>query len=169
MARVWSIAVIALAWVAIPPAPAPAKVVPNPLFCDGMVLQRGMPVPIWGTAGDGEKVTVKFQGQEASTTARDGTWMVRLKELEAGGPFELSIAGENEVDVKDVLVGEVWICSGQSNMAFTVDKSAEGREAVASSDDPKLRLFTVARGTAQEPRREVQGRWQVAGTGTVGS
>src|SRR5437762_13671287 len=99
-------------------APARAAVKPHGLFSDGAVLQQGMRVPVWGTAGEGEKVTVSFQGQTASTTARGGNWQVALKPLKAGGPFTLTLRGDNTVEVKNVLVGEVWVASGQSNMEF---------------------------------------------------
>ena len=97
-----------------------AEVKPNPLFSDGAVLQRGQKVPVWGTARDGEKVTVEFQGQKTSATAADGKWMVQLDSLTAGGPFTMTITGDNTVKVNNLLVGEVWVCSGQSNMAMLV-------------------------------------------------
>src|SRR5207253_2716325 len=93
-----------------------AAVKPNPLFTNGAVLQQGVPVPVWGSAEPGERVTVRFQDQAVSTIAKDGRWMVRLKPLKAGGPFTLTISGENSVQTQNVLVGEVWVCSGQSNM-----------------------------------------------------
>src|SRR5438132_8910746 len=99
---------------------ARAAVKPHALFSDGMVLQQGMRVPVWGSAEPGEKVTVRFQDQEVSTTAQDGTWMVQLEELKAGGPYELTITGKNVIHLRNVLVGEVWICSGQSNIEWPV-------------------------------------------------
>ena len=100
-----------------------ADVKPAPLFSDHVVLQSGMPVPVWGTASAGERVTVTLNGQKPSaTTGADGKWMVRLTDLKAGGPYEMTIAGSNTITVKDVLVGEVWLGSGQSNMEFTVSK-----------------------------------------------
>src|SRR5437762_473629 len=87
-----------------------ATVQPHGLFTDGAVLQQGMRAPVWGTAADGEKVSVSIQGQKAETTAKDGQWMVRLKPLRAGGPFTMTIAGENTVEVQNVLVGEVYVC-----------------------------------------------------------
>jgi len=102
-----------------------ADVAPNPLFSDGAVLQRGMAVPVWGTADEGEAVTVKFQGQEVAATARGGKWSVRLAELKPGGPFAMTIEGKNKVEVADVMVGEVWVCSGQSNMEWTLARAAE--------------------------------------------
>ena len=137
-----SLALVVLGWA----ASARADVRPGVLFTEGAVLQRGMPVPVWGTADDGEKVTVKIQDQEASTTAKDGKWMVRLPELKAGGPFVLTIEGKNKVEVADVLVGEVWICSGQSNMEWTLGRAAEAEAAKAARDDPSS-------GSTPSPRR----------------
>src|SRR5438874_13242855 len=88
--------------------PARAAVKPHALISDGMVLQRGMPVPLWGTAAENERVTVRFQGQEVTTTARDGTWLLRLRDLRAGGPFEMTSAGSNTVRLRDVYGGEGW-------------------------------------------------------------
>src|SRR2546423_6520640 len=107
-----------LLWI-ITASPLRAEVKPHGLFTDGCVLQQGMPAPVWGMAKAGEKVTVKIAGQSQSTTAAsNGTWMVKLKPLKAGGPFSMTIAGENTIEIKNVLVGEVWICSGQSNMQW---------------------------------------------------
>ncbi len=135
---------------------ATADVKPHVLFTDGAVLQRDVPVPVWGTADDGEKVTVKFQGQEISTTAKDGKWMVKLAELKAGGPATLTIEGKNKVEVVDVLVGEVWICSGQSNMEWTLNKAAEFEAAKAKADDPMLRLYTVPKAISDEALDTIQ-------------
>jgi sialate O-acetylesterase len=138
---------------------ARAVVKPNGLFCDGAVLQQGIAVPVWGTAKDGEKVTVKFQGRTAVTTAKDGRWMVRLQPLKPGGPFEMAIAGENTLTINNVLVGEVWLCSGQSNMAFGLYRADNAQAALAAANDPQLRLFTVPRGPADEPQTDVAGSW----------
>jgi len=158
MNRIRFAGLIALALIATVPA-LRAEVKPNSLFSDGMVLQRGVSVPIWGTAKDGEKVTVKFQGQTVVTTARDGRWMVRLKRLKAGGPFTLSIAGDNSITINNVLVGEVWVCSGQSNMAFQLARAANAKEAVAAAGDPELRLFTVPRSATDTPQADAPGAW----------
>src|SRR5688572_2386564 len=79
-----------------------AEVKPNGLICDGAVLQQKISVPVWGTARDGEKVTVKFRGQEVSTIAKDGRWLVKLKPLKAGGPFTLTIVGDNTITLTNV-------------------------------------------------------------------
>jgi len=151
-----------------------AEVKPNPLFTDGAVLEQGIDVPVWGTAKDGEKVTVTFDGQNASTVAKDGKWMVRLNPHKAGGPFTLTIAGENTVTVNNVLVGEVWVCSGQSNMAFSFSGTDTAATETPKADYPKLRMFTVSRKTALEPMAEAVGSWaectpaSVAGFSAVG-
>ena len=141
---------------------ATAGVKPNGLISDNAVLQRGTSVPIWGTADQGEKVTVGFQGQTVSTIARNGQWIVRLKPLKAGGPFTMRI---NDLEFKNILVGEVWICSGQSNMAFTVAKGDNAESAVAASKDSMLRLLTVPQNDNGEPALA----WQECGPDTVGS
>src|SRR4051812_23048090 len=88
---------------------APAEVRLNPLFSDGVVLQRGQMVPVWGTASEGEQIAVVVQGKKAVAICRDGRWRAELPALEAGGPFEMTIAGKNTVTLKNVLVGEVWM------------------------------------------------------------
>ncbi len=152
MKRTFTVASLALSTLLALPDLASADVKPHVLFTDGAVLQRDMPVPVWGTADDGEKVTVIFQGQEVSTTAKDGKWMVKLAALKAGGPAStLTIEGKNKVEVEDVLVGEVWICSGQSNMEWTLARAAEFEAAKAKADDPMLRLYIVPKAVSDEP------------------
>jgi len=107
--------------------PLLATVKPNALFSDHMVLQSGISVPVWGTAAPGEKITVAVGGQQASAvTGADGRWQAKLNALKSGGPLELSISGDQTpapLVITDVLVGEVWVGSGQSNMEFTVSKA----------------------------------------------
>lgn len=158
---------IAFMWVLAAPR-AHAEVKPNVLFSDGMVLQRDRPVPVWGTAADGEEVTVELAGHKAVAKAEGGKWRAMLPALEPGGPHEMTIssAGEKTV-IKDVLVGDVWICSGQSNMQWTLKQTANAPEAISASTNPKIRLFQVPRKPAAEPRTEVAGRWQACGPETV--
>ena len=111
------------------------------IISDGMVLQQGINVPLWGWADEGESVTVEFQGQKVVTTAKDGKWMVRLKPLKAGGPFTLTVSGKNKIEFKNVLVGEVWICGGQSNMQWRLRpvRQRRGRDRQREiPDDPPL-------------------------------
>jgi sialate O-acetylesterase len=160
---------------------ASAQVTPSPLFSDHMVLQSGMAVPIWGTADPAEKVTIKFNGQTKSAVAdAKGKWTVQLTKLKAGGPFEMTIAGgkagEAAITVKDVLVGEVWLGSGQSNMQFYVSKNGPGHapyglldeeKEIAAANYPQLRMFTVKNATAYTPQTDLAGEWQVCTPETV--
>ena len=146
---------------------ARAEVRLHPLFSDNAVLQQGVELPVWGTAKDGEKVTVTFDGQSASTTAKDGRWQVRLKAHKAGGPLSLNVEGGNKIAVKDVLVGDVWICSGQSNMAFGFPGASTAAAEAPNAKYPNLRTFTVARKTAVEPQTEPVGSWLACSPETV--
>jgi sialate O-acetylesterase len=123
---------------------AAAEVKLPPVLSDHMVLQRDAQVPIWGTAAPEEKVTVKFRDQEKTATAdRNGKWVVKLDALKAGGPDKLTITGTNAVTLEDVLVGEVWVGSGQSNMQGSVagySKGDAGLAKLAAGSYPKLRL-----------------------------
>ena len=152
-----------------------AEVKPSALFSDHMVLQSGMAVPVWGAATPGEAVTVTLNGQKQSATASvDGKWMVRLKSLKPGGPFRMTIAGNNMIVINDVLVGEVWLGSGQSNMAFTVSKKKapyaglvdEERE-IAEANYPQIRMFTGKTAKTYEPQTEIQGEWQISNSDNV--
>ncbi|HSR50998.1 MAG TPA: sialate O-acetylesterase [Acidobacteriota bacterium] len=130
------------------------------LFTDGMVLQRDARVPIWGTADDGERVTVSLQGQEVSTTARDGKWTVHLENLQAGGPFEMTISGKNTLRIQDVMVGEVWIAGGESNMEWPLLMTTNGNVSIASSSNDNIRLFNVDKTPASVPLPSVRGSWK---------
>ncbi len=151
-------------------AAAQAAVKPHALFSDAMVLQQGVSVPVWGTAGNGEEVTVRFQGQEQKTTAKNGHWRVNLDKLTAGGPFEMTIAGNDKahpLTLHNVLVGEVWVCSGQSNMEMAVISSAGAQDAIAKSRNPKIRLYTVPHNAAGAPTHSVAASWKECGPETV--
>lgn len=144
-----------------------ADVVPAPLFCDHAVLQQGVPIPVWGTADAGEKVTVTLAGATASAVARDGKWSVRLPALPAGGPHVLTIAGKNRLELADVLIGEVWVCGGQSNMERQLglragQKPIRNWEAeAAGANFPQIRHFGVAQHLALDPQTHVDGKWLV--------
>ncbi|MCX7008615.1 MAG: sialate O-acetylesterase, partial [Kiritimatiellaeota bacterium] len=120
---------------------ARAEVKPHPLFTDGAVLQRGVSLPVWGTAKAGEKVTVELCGQSATATAdADGKWMVKLGKCAAGGPFKMVIRGENTITLNNVCVGEVWVCSGQSNMEWPLRSAENGAQVIPNAADPQLRF-----------------------------
>ncbi|HWL51927.1 MAG TPA: sialate O-acetylesterase [Chthoniobacteraceae bacterium] len=142
-----------------------ADVTLSPLFSDGAVFQQKQPIPVWGKADPGEAVTVSLEGSEEKTTAdASGKWRVNLPAIPAGGPFELTVKGNNLVVVHDVAVGEVWIASGQSNMAFMLQATRD-TEAVAAAADPMLRFFTVARTAVIEPVDSLAlrgGPWQAS-------
>ena len=139
---------------------AQADVKLHNLFTDHMVLQRDIAVPVWGWADDGEKVTVEFRGKKVSTTAKGGKWMVKLGKLKAGGPDELKVSGKNSITLADVLVGEVWLASGQSNMEWSMRSSYQPFEDILAANNPKLRLFTVPKLKANEPVKDVVSAWK---------
>jgi len=137
------------------------------LFTDHMVLQRDTRVPVWGWANEGETVTVEFRGKKTSAVARNGKWMVRLNNLKAGGPDELRVSGANTLVVKDVLVGEVWIASGQSNMEWPMTASFEPAGDIASASEPMLRLFTVPKLKTNSPVENIAASWRRTGSNSV--
>lgn len=138
------------------------------LFSDHLVLQRDAKVPVWGWAAPGEEVTVTIAGERRTANAgADGRWRVQFENLKAGGPCELLAKGANEVVVKDVLVGEVWLGSGQSNMAMTVNRAKDFEAEKAAATIPEIRMFTVTSGAAPAPQSECTGRWLVCSPDTV--
>jgi sialate O-acetylesterase len=139
--------------------PAAAAVKPNPLISEGVVLQQGTKVPLWGTADPGEKIVVTLQGRDVETTARDGAWTVWLSDLKPGGPYELTIRGDDVVRIKEVWVGEVWLCAGEVNLDFPLRLSAGGEQAAADAADPELRFFRVRYEDAPAPLKEAKGAW----------
>jgi sialate O-acetylesterase len=161
-----TLSLLAIATVLI--GPLHAEVKPNPLFTDGAVLQRGQPVPVWGTARDGEKVTVEIAGQEVGTTAAHGKWSVNLKPLKEGGPLTMKITGDNTVTVNNLLVGEVWVCSGQSNMEWRFSQAHNAKEEGPNADYPKIRMFTVKKKVSAKPLAEAEGSWVECSPQTVG-
>jgi sialate O-acetylesterase len=137
------------------------------LISDGMVLQQGMVTPLWGWADEGETVTVEFQKQRLTATAKDGKWMVRLRPLKVGGPFTLTISGNNRIELKNVLVGEVWICSGQSNMQWQLKQTDNAEAEIADAKYPMIRLFTAPRLEVDAPVTDVAAGWKECSPETV--
>lgn len=127
-----------------------------------MVLQRDIPVNIWGWAKPGEKVTVVFNGQTLSAkTLKDGTWKVMLKPMQAGGPFNMEIKGEKILSLENILVGDVWVCSGQSNMAFQLKDAANGTGEVSAACHRQIRLFTIPMRISEKPLKDISStQWQ---------
>ncbi len=142
----------------------------NGVFADHMVLQRNARVPIWGNAAPGEAVTVAVAGKEAKTTARpDGAWRVTLESLPAGGPYTLAVTGRNHIALQDVLVGDVWLCSGQSNMAFTMHALRDGPYAddLKTADFPTIRQGLVPRHPSTEALASTPVTWTACTPTTV--
>ncbi|MHB0935880.1 MAG: sialate O-acetylesterase [Armatimonadota bacterium] len=139
------------------------------LFCDHAVLQRDLPITVWGWAEPGETVTVSLAGNQAAAKAgADGAWRVTLPALPAGGPYEMTVAGRETIVLRDLLIGEVWVCSGQSNMQMTLNTVQEGEEEVAASDYPDIRLLTVPNIPAMAPKADIEAEWKVCSPKTSG-
>jgi sialate O-acetylesterase len=156
--------------------PASAEVKLPALISDNMVLQQGRKVALWGTAEPGEQVTVTL-GSEKGTGAADveGRWKVELGPLKAGGPSEMTVAGKNTLTLHNVVVGEVWICSGQSNMEMAVGNSPRAWGGVLNAEKeisngtyPMIRQFTVKKVVAGQPQKDATGQWVAATPQTVG-
>ncbi|HUA66806.1 MAG TPA: sialate O-acetylesterase [Alphaproteobacteria bacterium] len=132
------------------------------VFGSHMVLQRDKPIIIWGWANPGETVTVQL-GQEsrsAQANAR-GEWKVSLPAMGAGGPFTLTVSGSSTVTFDDVMVGEVWLCSGQSNMEFGMGNVTNSAEEIAAADHPGIRLLLVQHSWLAQPTNDIDGTWKV--------
>ena len=146
------------------------------IFCDHMVLQHNTAVPVWGTADPGEKVDVQIAKLSKTViTGKDGRWMIRLNKIVAGGPYALSVSGTNRIVINDVYAGEVWICSGQSNMDMTVAKEDRywcgvvNEEAeVANANYPLIRVFDIDYTPSAIPRMDVVGKWEIVSPTTIG-
>ena len=150
---------------------AMANVSVSGLFTDHAVLARSEKTPVFGRADAGEAVTVSIAGLSVSATAdANGKWRVNLDLSKAGeGPFELVIQGKNTITVKDVLVGEVWLCSGQSNMGFQLRSEERAKELIAESANPKIRLFQLRIHASVKPEEDVAGEWRIVAPDNVGS
>jgi sialate O-acetylesterase len=137
-----------------------------------MVLQREKPIQVWGWADPGEKVTFNGSwgiGQDCYATAdANGEWKVQLPAAKAGGPFKLTITGKNTIELTNILIGEVWVCSGQSNMHFALNDAFEGKEAAQKAYHSKIRLFTVPVHYSLEPQSDTRSNWQACSPETAG-
>lgn len=148
-------------------APKPGRSKPEitmpTMFADHMVLQRGMDVPVWGTTAPNTRVNVSIAGQTAKAkSGEDGKWKAVLEPMEAGGPYRLRIKARRSVaEISDVLIGDVWVCSGQSNMQWSVKMSKDSDQEIANARHPYIRLFSVTRKVAGEPLDGCEGKWDV--------
>ncbi|MDX1962045.1 MAG: sialate O-acetylesterase [Pirellulales bacterium] len=138
------------------------------LLSEHAVLQRDKPIRIWGWADPGEEVTVSLADKSARvTTTAEGTWLLELPALSAGGPHELRVQGKNLLTVPDILIGEVWVCSGQSNMEWVVVKTKNEAVEKAAAKFDKMRLMTVPKLETAEPQADAQVEWRVCNPQTV--
>lgn len=146
-------------------------------FSDGMVLQQKKNINIWGKDIAGIKVNIVSSWGESSSaiTQNNGEWKVQLATPIAGGPYEISISGSSEVLIKNVMIGEVWICSGQSNMQVPLKGGLDGNfvngglNAIVNSNNDKIRFFTVQQNASFKPLQDVSGKWENASPSTTGS
>jgi sialate O-acetylesterase len=143
-----------------------AEIKPASVFGEHMVLQRNLPIPVWGQADPGEMVTVTLGKQKVTVQAEpDGKWLVRLPAVASGEKLELLLTGsatKEPISFKDVAIGDVWICSGQSNMEFGISNASTATEALAKADNPKLRIFLVKKATATTSQTTVEASWKLA-------
>ena len=138
------------------------------LISDNMVLMQETPASVWGTADAGEQVTIKLGDKTANaTTDAEGKWSVKFEGLTPGEAGDMVISGKNTRTVKNVAVGEVWVCSGQSNMEMAVQGVGHAAEEIAAADFPKIRMFTVHRNAITTPQTDCVGKWEVCSPQTV--
>jgi len=138
------------------------------VFGSHMVLQREMPLVFWGWAQPNETVTVTLGSASAQAQANErGEWKVTLPVMKAGGPFTLKVSGSSTVEFDDVMVGEVWLCSGQSNMEMGIGEARDGKKEIAEANYPNLRLLLVARKWSPLPQTNIDGAWKVCSPKTV--
>jgi sialate O-acetylesterase len=148
-----------LLWSAV--IPSEANVKPARIFSSNMVLQQGQENPIWGWADKGEKITISFAGKNIALKAsKTGKWSAKLPSLDYGGPYEMTIKGKNSIHFDNILIGEVWVCSGQSNMEFGMNGTKNSKTEIAAANFPTIRLFTVAKKVAKTPVEDLDnGEW----------
>ncbi len=158
-----------LAATLIYPSPGRADVKMPGIFGDHMVLQQEMKIPVWGWADAGEEVTVTLGTDSAKATAdAEGNWRVDLKSLPTETkPLTLTVTGKNSVKFDDVLIGEVWVCSGQSNMEFNTGRAHNAATEVPKATDEQLRLFHVHNKISQVPLKDVEGKWELCSPTSV--
>jgi sialate O-acetylesterase len=150
------------------PSAATADVTLPHIFGNHMVFQRDQKDRVWGWAEPGEEVTVEIAGQSKKAKAGDdGAWQVQLDPMPAGGPHSMTVKGKNTVKFEDVLVGEVWICSGQSNMQWPVAAAKDADVEIRAARYPNIRLITVPNRGLQEPQKDFEGQWVTCGPETV--
>lgn len=142
----------------------------SPMFGDNMVLQRGKPIRFWGWAKAGESIQVELSGRTAKTKAgTEGRWQIEIEPPAPGGPYTVNISGaKTNITLHEVLVGDVWLCGGQSNMELGLSRAKNGTEEIKAADHPEIRFFKVQSQVAYSPRATVQGAWKICSPPTAG-
>ncbi|MCK4466397.1 MAG: 9-O-acetylesterase, partial [Bacteroidales bacterium] len=132
------------------------------LFSDNMMFQRNQKIHVWGWADKKESIQISFNGQTYKTKAgKSGSWKIEIPPVKAGGPYEMTISGNNTIKLSNILVGDIWVCSGQSNMVWYVQNSLNGTEEVENAGYPEIRLFNVGNKIAGVPQEDVTaGVWE---------
>lgn len=142
------------------------------LFSDHMVLQQKANVPVWGWGSPGEDISIEASWQKNKVQTKvdaSGNWKIKLQTPSAGGPFKIKISGENSIELTDVLIGEVWLCSGQSNMTFPLKYSDSAKQEIAKADFSSIRYFGVQHQYGAEPFQDCKGEWQITSSETAAS
>lgn len=147
-----------------------AEVSLAPIFTDHAVLQRNQPIPIWGWSDPGEKITVKFSNKTAKTVGdENGQWRIELPTLSAQAKGQtLTASGTNEIKLRDILIGDVWLCGGQSNMEMVIRNSRDAEAEIAAANFPQIRHIKVAKNIAAAPITSMAGAWTVCSPETAG-
>jgi sialate O-acetylesterase len=154
-----------------PPSMEASSEVPfvSPIFGDNMVLQRGKPNTMWGWAKPGEEIRVTIAENTVKTVTKDdGRWSVVIEPPAPGGPYAIVIDGPQHVELRDVLVGDVWLCGGQSNMEMGLGAAQNGSEEVKAADHPRIRMFVVGQQTARTPAKVPRGSWKICSPQSIG-
>jgi len=150
------------------PTSARAEVRLPKVFGSHMVLQQEKPLAVWGWAQPGESVTVRLASETREAKANErGEWKVMLPVMKAGGPYTLTVSAANTIQCDDVLVGEVWLCSGQSNMEMGIGAAQDGKNEIAAANYPSIRLLKVEKAWTPQPQNDMQGAWKVCTPKTV--
>ena len=140
----------------------------SPMFGDNMVLQRGKPDSIWGWSQPGDAIQIEIAGHKAKATAgADGRWLAKIEPPAPGGPYTLKIDGAQHVEFREILVGDVWLCGGQSNMELPVERTRNGAQEIAAANHPEIRLFKVPSHPSYSPTLTPQGRWKICSPQTM--
>lgn len=140
-------------------------------FTDNIMLQRDMPIKIWGWGNRYETVTVSIHDQKVNTRCKkDGTWEIILSPIPYGGPYSLTVQGkENSIKIENILIGDIWLCSGQSNMEWTVEQSANSKQEVQNANYPEIRALKVPKSIKNSPQDNFNAQWEICSPSTVGA